>query len=100
MPDRKPFRFTGTAGCAIIRMHRGHGAYYQRYGEETRMNGQKTWTIAGCVLWIGGLTAFIAGLNLTGSTKEWMTVAGSIAFLIGLGITGAVWLKRKKEEQE
>jgi len=55
-------------------------------------------TIIGCILWIAGIAAFIIGLNLSGSTKDWMTVAGSIVFLAGLGITGAVWLKKKNEE--
>ena len=57
----------------------------------------KKWTVTGCALWIIGLAVFITGLNLTGSTKDWMTVAGSIVFLAGLGITGAVWMKTKKE---
>ena len=56
-------------------------------------------TAAGCVLWITGLGVFIVGLNLTGSVKEWMTVAGSIIFLAGLGITGAVWMKKQGETQ-
>ncbi len=58
----------------------------------------KKMTIIGCILWIAGIAAFIIGLNLSGSTKDWMTVAGSIVFLAGLGITGAVWLKKKNEE--
>ena len=60
----------------------------------------KKWTIAGCTLWIAGLAVFITGLNLTGKMKDWMIVTGSIAFLIGLGITGAIWLKKTKEEQK
>lgn len=58
----------------------------------------KKMTIIGCILWIAGIAAFIIGLNLSGSTKDWMTVAGSIVFLAGLGVTGAVWLKKKNEE--
>ena len=58
----------------------------------------KKMTIIGCILWIAGIAAFIIGLNLSGSTKDWMTVTGSIVFLAGLGITGAVWLKKKNEE--
>ena len=58
----------------------------------------KKMTIIGCILWIAGLAAFIIGLNLSGSVKEWMTVAGSIVFLAGLGITGAVWMKKKNGE--
>lgn len=58
---------------------------------------KKGWTITGCALWIIGLAVFIAGLNLDGDTRSWMTLVGSIAFLIGLGITGAVWMKREKE---
>ena len=57
-------------------------------------------TAAGCAMWIIGLIVFITGLNLTGSTKEWMTVTGSIAFLAGLGMLGFVWAKRKKDEQK
>ena len=60
----------------------------------------KKLTIAGGALWIIGLALFITGLNLTGSTKEWMTVIGSIAFLAGLGMLGIVWAKKKKDEQE
>ena len=60
----------------------------------------KKWTAAGCVLWIVGLAGFIAGLNLEGDTKDWMTVAGSIVFLAGLGITGAVRMKTKNEQEE
>ena len=55
----------------------------------------KKWTATGCALWIVGLTAFVIGLNLTGSAKEWITVIGSVAFLAGLGIVGAVWLKTR-----
>ena len=58
----------------------------------------KKMTIIGCILWIAGIAVFIIGLNLSGSAKDWMTVAGSIIFLAGLGITGAVWLKKKNEE--
>ena len=57
-------------------------------------------TAAGCLLWIIGLTGFIIGLNLTGDTKSWMTLAGSIVFLAGLGITGAVWMKTKNEPKD
>ncbi len=60
----------------------------------------KGWTIAGCVLWIIGLILFITGLNLEGQAKEWMTVIGSIVFLAGLGVSGAVWMKKKKDEDE
>ena len=60
----------------------------------------KKWTIAGCGLWIIGLTVFITSLNLAGNVKEWMTVLGSIAFLAGLGITGAIWMKKNKSPQE
>lgn len=60
----------------------------------------RKWTAAGCLLWIAGLAAFIIGLNLTGSAKEWTTVIGSIAFLAGLGITGAIWLKTRHNQQK
>ena len=60
----------------------------------------RKWTVAGCGLWIIGLAVFIIGLNLSGNTKEWLTVAGSILFLAGLGITGAHWKKKKKETAE
>ena len=52
-------------------------------------------TFTGCLLWIVGLIIFLVGFNLTGSTKEWMTIAGSIMFLIGLGINGYIWMKKK-----
>ena len=60
---------------------------------------EKKLTVIGCVLWIAGLAAAITGLNLTGTAAQWLTVGGNIAFLIGLGITGAVWFRRKKNEQ-
>lgn len=55
----------------------------------------KKWTVIGCLLWIAGLCVFIIGLNLTGNTRNWMTITGSISFLAGLGITGAVRMKAK-----
>ena len=64
------------------------------------MDKQKKWTLTGCLLWIVGLTVFIVGMNLTGSVKDWMMVAGSIVFMAGLGITGAIWVIRKKQEEE
>ena len=64
------------------------------------MRRQKAWTITGCVLWIAGLILFITGLNLEGDTGTWMNVAGSVSFLLGLGVTGAVWITRKKNEEE
>ena len=59
----------------------------------------KKLTAAGCILWIIGLTAFIAGLNLEGNIKEWMTTGGSIAFLLGLGISGYIWARHRNEEK-
>lgn len=64
------------------------------------MRRQKEWTLTGCSLWIIGLILFIVGLNLEGDVKAWMNVAGSIVFLIGLGIIGAIWVIRKKTEDE
>ena len=61
------------------------------------MDSVKKLTAAGCVLWIIGLIAFIAGMNLEGSVKDWMTTAGSIVFLLGLGISGYVWAKNRNE---
>ena len=55
----------------------------------------KKLTIVGGALWIIGLAVFIIGLNMTGNTKEWMTISGSAAFLAGLGMTGVVWMKKK-----
>ena len=60
----------------------------------------KKLTAAGCIFWIAGLAAFITGLNLTGTTGGWVTTIGSIVFMIGLGITGAVWFKKKKDEEK
>ena len=62
------------------------------------MRTQKIWTVTGCGLWIIGLAVFIVGLNVSGNAGNWMTLLGSIAFLIGLGITGAIRMKRKKDE--
>ena len=57
-------------------------------------------TAAGCLLWIIGMAAFIIGMNLEGDVKEWMSVGGSIVFFIGLAIVGAVWMKKKKDEDK
>lgn len=64
------------------------------------MQAQKKWTVTGCSLWIIGLTVFIVGLNMSGDTRSWMTLAGSVAFLIGLGITGALWMKQKMKDEK
>lgn len=64
------------------------------------MRKEKEWTDTGCAFWILGLVLFIAGLNIEGETGSWMNVAGSVLFLLGLGISGAVWVIRKKNEQE
>ncbi len=61
---------------------------------------ERTLNIIGCVLWIAGLAATITGLNLSGNAGRWLTVIGNIAFLVGLGIVGAIWLWKKKGEQE
>ena len=61
---------------------------------------ERTLSIIGCVLWIAGLAATITGLNLSGNAGRWLTVIGNIAFLVGLGIVGAIWLRKKKGEQE
>ena len=86
--------------CRIVE----DGRIWYNHTEETEQRGKgeqmKKWTIAGCVLWIIGLAVFITGMNMTGNTKEWMTVAGSIAFLAGLGISGAVWMKTKRDAEE
>ena len=58
----------------------------------------KQLTVAGCSLWIIGLTVFIVGLNLNGAVKDWLTVIGSVVFLVGLGLSGIVWARKKKEQ--
>ncbi len=60
----------------------------------------KKLTLAGCVLWIIGMAAFIIGMNLTGDVKEWMSVGGSVAFFIGLAIMGMIWMKTKNKPQQ
>ena len=69
----------------------------RRLGKE--MRAQKIWTATGCGLWIIGIAVFIIGLNMSGNTGSWMTLSGSIAFLIGMGITGAVRMKRKRDDK-
>ena len=64
------------------------------------MKAMRKLTAAGCLLWIIGMAAFIIGMNLEGDVKEWMSVGGSIAFFIGLAIVGAVWMKKKKDEDK
>ena len=61
---------------------------------------KQKWMLAGCVCWIIGLILFLVGLNLTGSTKDWLVIAGNILFFFGLAIVGAMWLKKKKEEEK
>ena len=65
-----------------------------------REMAKRKWSLISCILWIAGLAVFITGLNLSGETKEWMTVSGSIAFLAGLGIAGVIWAKRKKSSED
>ena len=87
-------------------MQSASAALYQRSGsyfyskDGCKMNNSKPLTITGCILWIAGLAVFIIGLNMSGDMKEWMTVIGSIAFLAGLGITGAIRMKKKKEDEK
>ena len=59
---------------------------------------ERKMTIAGSVLWIGGLAAAIIGLNMEGNAGTWTAVGGNIAFLVGLGIMGIVWFKKKSKE--
>lgn len=61
---------------------------------------QKKLTLIGCAMWIVGLAVSIIGLNLTGSERSWVCIAGNVVFLIGLGITGYVWVKKKKDEDK
>jgi hypothetical protein len=61
---------------------------------------QKKLTVIGCAMWIVGLAVSIIGLNLTGSERSWVSIAGNVVFLIGLGITGYVWVKKKKDEDK
>lgn len=75
----------------------GYGIIRKNMKGRTEMAGKK-WTAAACILWIAGLASFIIGLNMTGSTREWMILAGSITFLAGLGIIGAIRLRRKDDE--
>ena len=51
-------------------------------------------TVIGCIMWIIGLAVSIIGLNLTGTARTWVSIAGNAVFLVGLGITGAVWFSR------
>lgn len=61
---------------------------------------QRKMTVIGCSMWIVGLVTAIIGLNLTGNTKTWVSIVGNVVFLVGLGITGAVWMKKKKDEEK
>ena len=58
----------------------------------------KKLTVAGSVLWIGGLAATIIGLNLDGTAGTWTAVGGNIAFLVGLGMMGIVWFRKRKNQ--
>ena len=65
--------------------------------EDQRM---KKMTITGCSLWIIGLIVFIAGINLTGNTRETMMTLGSIIFLMGLVLSAIVWMKKKSDSDK
>ena len=54
--------------------------------------------LPGCVLWVVGLAASILGINLEGTTGQWISVIGNILFFIGLGIVGAAWLKARNTD--
>ena len=54
--------------------------------------------LPGCVLWVVGLAASIIGINLEGTTGQWISVIGNILFFIGLGIVGAARLMARKNE--
>ena len=53
--------------------------------------------LTACILWLAGLAAFIAGLNIKNTTGQWLTVIGQIAFLIGLALQGVLYYKKQKE---
>ena len=61
---------------------------------------KKGLNIAGCVLWIAGFVMTIVGLNIQGSTGQWISVIGNILFLVGLGLVGIVWFKNRREKPE
>ena len=54
--------------------------------------------LPGCVLWVVGLAASILGINLEGTTGQWISIIGNILFFIGLGIVGAARLMAQKNE--
>ncbi len=61
---------------------------------------KKGLNITGCVLWIAGFVMTIVGLNIQGSTGQWVSVIGNILFLVGLGLVGIVWFKNRREKPE
>ena len=58
----------------------------------------KKLTLIACILWLAGLTAFIIGLNISGDTGKWLTLAGEITFLIGLAIEGVLDFRKRSAE--
>ena len=53
-------------------------------------------TLISCILWLAGLTAAIAGMNLEGDAGKWLSVCGNIVFLAGLGLQGVLWLRKHR----
>jgi len=60
----------------------------------------KKLTLIACILWLAGLAAFIIGLNISGSTGKWLTLAGEITFLIGLGLEGVLYFRKRNAESQ
>ena len=57
-------------------------------------------TVTACVLWLAGLAAFIAGLNIKSDTGKWLSVGGQIVFLVGLGLEGVLYYRRQKAAEK
>ena len=64
------------------------------------MKGERVIAGIGCFCWVAGFIVFMVGMNLEGTTKEWMSVAGSIVFFIGLVIVGVIWAKKKYVDED
>ena len=60
---------------------------------------KKKWFLAGGILWIAGLAASIAGMNIPDQAGKLTAVIGNIVFLVGLGITGAAWMLQRRESE-
>ncbi len=55
--------------------------------------------VIGAVCWILGLVMTIVGMNVEGTTGQWISVIGNILFLLGLLLEGVCWFRSRRGEE-